>query len=225
MWAEDIHSGLAWGTPKSNVTAYKEYVAPSWSWAHLDCSSERPRQHFLYDINLVQSFTPLATILRIFNRDTVTKETLPTIERLALEIRGEYCDVCSCKVVESFLDIRSTSSDTDHIYQLDRIADPVNNFIRRDDFSADGLLTQSCLEPPGKGHQHYVYVQLGRWEPDIFHPNSNANEHKKPVVVALILKRDESEKEARLYERVGRAFVLNDPKFPVSWPTQSFVVI
>jgi hypothetical protein len=98
MWVEDIHSVLAWGTPKSNVTAYSEYVAPSWSWAHLDCSSEMPRQYFLYDINLVRSFTSLATILRIFNRDIVTRETLTTIERLALKIRGEYCDVCSCIV-------------------------------------------------------------------------------------------------------------------------------
>lgn len=225
MWVEDIHSALARGTPKSNVTDYKEYVAPSWSRAHLDCSSERPQQHFLYDIHLVQSFTPLATILRIFNRDTVTRETPPTTERLALEIRGEYCDVCSCKVVESFLDIRSTSSDTDYIYELDRIATPVNRFIQKDEFSADGLLTQSCLEAPGKDHQQYVYVQLGRWEPDIFHPNSNGNEHKKPIVVALILKTDESEKEARLYERVEKAFILNDPEFPVSWLIQSFVVI
>jgi hypothetical protein len=245
LWVEDLHSGLAWKTEYSRATKYNEYIAPSWSWGNLDLSGSgmaypakklsngtpnHGMQQYLYDARLVDFCTPLAGIKSPSLDDPTT-----SVEDFALEISSECCSVCSCNIPGPFLDIGSAGFSEGFDYSLERVADPVNNFIER--IGLEELLTQPCSEHTEKTHEEHLYIQLSRWEPKITRPNlSTGNRIQEPVIVALILKKKYETKakkkhwwerapEMPVYERIGRALIPTDPRFPVEWPTKTILLI
>jgi hypothetical protein len=211
LWAEDLHSGLAWLTPKANATKYNSYIAPSWSWAQIDCAGTRDLQHEpLYVDRLVLSMAPLAQITKIYTQ--VVNGSGGEVERWTLELRGQYCFMCSCKVPIPFLDIRPLTSIE---YQYGVLIVSYGGSDVLGNISLKMLSASLCLAPRGVDHQTYVYLQLGLWEQP---PHSLM----RSVIVALVLRLLGN---TGLYERVGRAIIPMDVGQKREWPTRTFTII
>jgi hypothetical protein len=222
----DIHKGLVWSVPVGNARTNKQqYVAPSWSWAQVDVSSapEFGPHNFVYNINLLKSLTPLTdTIIvtsYVVNPSTTSSvTTAKSYKRSLLKVQSQCLEVCSHIVPSPFLDERASNPDGDYYYKFDRISEEHNSNLRTIGLKA---LSEGKCPAIGKqeGHRRYLYLQLGRWDPDRW------NDRQTPVIVALILEEIGTKLEP-LYRRVGRALITVNPKWEIEpWPTQSVSII
>jgi hypothetical protein len=211
LWLKNMHSGLTWLTPKANATKHKTYIAPSWSWAQVDCAGTPDLRHEpLYIDGIVSSMTPLAQVINVFSK--LLDGSCGSIEHWVLELRGQYSFICSCKVPIPFLDIRPL---TPMEYQYGLLAISYSGYDHLENITLEMLNSSLCLAPRSQGHQTFAYVQLGLWE-------HSYSESMRSIIVALILKRVGNKGH---YERVGRAIIPTDPDQTREWPSTTFTII
>ena len=223
---EDIHKGLAWSVPVGNVrTNEEQYIAPSWSWAQVNVSSapEFGQYNFVYTPMLLESLKPLTDTIEIASyivnpSTTSSVTTVESHERLLLKAQGRCLEVCSHIVPSPFLDERSSEPERDYYYEFDRISEKHNSNIEL--IGLQALVDRRCsMIGKQKGHQRYLYLQLGRWNPGAW------LDRHTPVIIALILEEVGTKLEP-LYKRVGRALItVNVGEELEPWPTESVSII
>jgi hypothetical protein len=119
LWSNYVHRGLLWSPFQyrinPGVTRYKEYIAPSWSWASIDFpykKSEISRKRSTYDDDLISSndeFEPLAEIVDI-SMTNVNDDPFGPVKSGSLALEAECLTVCSCRVPTVFMDERQPGS-------------------------------------------------------------------------------------------------------------------
>jgi hypothetical protein len=216
LWTKDFHKGLLWSPFRNQINSrairYSEYIAPSWSWASIDFPPAHAeyQQYFYRDV-AHRSIEPLAQIKRIVVIN-VNQDPFGQVESASLELEGDSCMVCSCRVPLPFLDECSTvvSDIEKNPYQCSGVS--ANDYYggleiwraqqhcrSLKELQTKYVGTQKCIGIPETKHERLVYIKIAQisgidsWEP--------------PSVLGLILKPDSSGVEVK-FTRVGRAVML-----------------
>ena len=205
LWAEDVQTALVWAVPNSGTTAYPAYVAPSWSWAHLDFSGTAEDHLIIYGSILWHHLKPIAELVG-FQTKVVT--ALDSVQRRVLNLKVPSHTICSCCVPEAFIDQRKSSTYDRH-YSLERVGKPQNHFVEKIGF--EKLAENSCDK-----HKPYLYIQVAQWD--------FGYDFRIPVVIALILEEAGSKLDP-VYRRVGRALIPHQRSGRMEWPSKTVAII
>jgi hypothetical protein len=242
IWLNDIHRGLLWSPIRDAGTQgavrYKEYVAPSWSWASIDFSKSIAEKDTRYIYSDLLRFTmkPLADIYDV-KVSNVNDDSFGQVKSGSLTIRGECCSVCSCRVPLAFLDERDFQYEDNaaawRSYILNRpwsFKEVKDKAIKPSFFDTSnisnaagwgyyqlqmGLVgTQECIADKGVKHDQLLYVKIARC----------STQYEHHVVVGLILQSIAGE-DVFGYRRVGRAIMTEDETNAVVWLKSTVIVI
>jgi hypothetical protein len=216
LWTKDFHKGLLWSPFRNQINSrairYSEYIAPSWSWASIDFPPAHAeyQQYFYRDV-AHRSIEPLAQIKRIVVIN-VNQDPFGQVESASLELEGDSCMVCSCRVPLPFLDECSTvvSDIEKNPYQCSGVS--ANDYYggleiwraqqhwrSLKELQTKYIGTQRCIGIPETKHERLVYIKIAQI--------SGINSWEPPSVLGLILKPDSSGVEVK-FTRVGRAMML-----------------
>jgi hypothetical protein len=255
LWAHDMCRGLLWSPLHKKYqrggTRYKQYVAPSWSWASLCFEAppgERLSNRSIYRDLLGIDFIPLAVIQNVVIENE-NEDTFGKVESGRLDLCGQCCAICTCLVPLAFLDERTfehTNTVSKPKEYLENHSSVVTGRNQAEDTASDKFFwddcslgraagehdqfrmrnigRSQCRQGAGIEHSEVLYVKLARFELRDYRYH--------PVVAGLIL-RERNTGTEMLYERVGRvlmtekraAYIDSVQSDEVRWPIRTITIV
>lgn len=207
IWSSDYHRGLLWNV-EGEKRRYKEYVAPSWSWACMDVLPEiiwgNKWEVMYYQV------TPIATILEV-KVENIGADPFGQVISGSLSIEAECLEICWCQISDSLFDIEKEGNPP-----VDSL---VPSFRKLNPFVWESALGEKqcvcCL------HETFLAVKVATL---VGKEKFCLDQHRLGI---LILRRPSGGGDSSEYTRAGRALQLcsGESTNISQWPRKRVTVI